>query len=330
MTAMSQAARPLRARFGRALICSAAILAALLVPSAAQSVQARGQDASTMRAASHADAARIVTAILTPRHQAILSAEVSARVAAVKKELGERFEADEVLVQLEDLTYRVNLQIAQAELAGAQQDLVQARKLTEANTRQRHADAVLAAAKANLNATQRLHDDGHASLVDLENARRDVQTAQAECELVSASAAKELSKAERDVAVAQARCDLAQGELRGCTLKAPYAGRVARVLINENELVERGTPAIEIVDDRVLRAKFLLPSTLFRGVRLGQELHLDVRETGATVVVRISHIAAVLDAASETFEVYAELDNAAGELRAGMNGTLQLSELRTP
>ena len=42
----------------------------------------------------------------------------------------------------------------------------------------------------------------------------------------------------------------------------------------------------------------------------------------------MSHVAAVLDAASATVEVHAEVDNSGGELRAGMNAVLQLSGIR--
>jgi multidrug efflux pump subunit AcrA (membrane-fusion protein) len=62
-------------------------------------------------------------------------------------------------------------------------------------------------------------------------------------------------------------------------------------------------------------------------VQLGQELELAVSETGETVAMKVSHIAAVLDPASVTFEVCAEVDNRDGDLRAGMNGSLSLSSV---
>jgi len=128
--------------------------------------------------------------------------------------------------------------------------------------------------------------------------------------------------------LARARLELARHELAGCTVCAPYDGHIARVLVHEHERVERGAPLIEVVDDRVLLAKFLVPSALFRCVEKGRELRLTVNETGGTAAAKVSHIAAVLDPASVTFEVHAEIDNATGELRAGMNAWLSVSELR--
>jgi multidrug resistance efflux pump len=269
-----------------------------------------------------------VTVILTPRREAVLSAMVSARVKTVNRELGQGFERDDVLVQLDDLEFRVNEQLAEAELEAAEGELVQVQRLSDEHTRQRHADAVLKAAQAALTATEQLHASKQASQLELENARRDVTTAEAECALVAAAAAKELIQARRKCAVARGQLELAREELAACTIAAPHPGRVARVLVNEHELVDRGTPVIEIVDDRVLRARFLLPSALFRSVTIGQELEIVVRETQTTASATISHIAAVLDAASTTFEVYAEIDNRDGELRAGMNGWLNLASIR--
>ena len=89
---------------------------------------------------------------------------------------------------------------------------------------------------------------------------------------MAAVSAKELIEAEREAALAGGQRDLAAHEWQACTIRAPYAGRVARVLINEHEFVQRGTPLIEIADDTVLLARFLLPSALYRAVGVGRKL----------------------------------------------------------
>ena len=128
--------------------------------------------------------------------------------------------------------------------------------------------------------------------------------------------------------ITRGQWNIAIHEHDACTIRAPYAGHIARVLVKEHEFVERGTPLVEVVDDSVLLAKFLLPSALFQSVRKGLELNLAITETSDNVVVKVSHIAAAFDAASVTFEVYAEVDNADGNLWAGMNGSLSLAEIR--
>ncbi len=269
-----------------------------------------------------------ITAILAPRRRAVLSAEVPGRVISLKKELGSAFEVGETLICIHDATYRVNARVAEARLDAAEKDYARVQKLSDEKTRRRHANAVLAAAQANLVATQRLYDNNHASQVDLENAKRDVTVAETELELVESTAVEELIRVTRDLAVAKGRLELATEQLVDCRIGGPWPGRVARVRVNEHELVDRGTPLIEVIDDSVLLAKALLPSSVFQSVSVGQELHLVVRETGETVSAKVSHIAATLDAASVTFEVWAEVMNADGRLRAGMNGTFSLAEIK--
>ena len=130
-----------------------------------------------------------ITAILTPRRQAVLSAEVSGQIVAINKELGERFEPGDVLVKIDDLTYRVNKETADAKAQAAESDLAQVLKLAVDRTRHRHTRATLEAAEANLLAAQNLYNDGHASQMDLENAKRDATIAKTECELADSVSA---------------------------------------------------------------------------------------------------------------------------------------------
>ncbi|MCC8180020.1 MAG: efflux RND transporter periplasmic adaptor subunit, partial [Planctomycetes bacterium] len=77
-----------------------------------------------------------------------------------------------------------------------------------------------------------------------------------------------------------------------------------------------------IVDDSTLLAKFLMPESRFESVALGDRLQVEIQSIGMVKEAVVSHIAAVLDPASRTFEVWAGIDNADGRLRAGMIASL--------
>ncbi len=134
----------------------------------------------------------------------------------------------------------------------------------------------------------------------------------------------ELMRARRTVAQARLNLVVATRELEACSIRAPYPGRVVQLMVHAHELVQKGQKLISIVDDRILRARFLAPSTAFGAVKVGQELTITVTEIGRKVQARVTNISAMVDAASGTFEVYAEVDNQAEKLRAGMVGKLQL------
>ncbi len=77
-----------------------------------------------------------VTAILAPRRQAMLSAEVSGRVSVIHKRLGEKFAVGQPLLQLNDNTFQINKRIAAANLAAARSELDRVKKLAVDGTRQ--------------------------------------------------------------------------------------------------------------------------------------------------------------------------------------------------
>ncbi len=138
----------------------------------------------------------------------------------------------------------------------------------------------------------------------------------------SSASVLELEEARKKIAEAQFDVKLARFEVDKCTIYAPFAGRVHTVLVNKNEHVESGTPAIYIVMDKILFAKILLPSNKFKTTKLNKKVSIRVNEIGKTVSGVISHISSAMDPASATFEIYAEVKNNNSELRSGMTGQM--------
>ena len=135
----------------------------------------------------------------------------------------------------------------------------------------------------------------------------------------------ELEEARSKQLVAEVDLSIARLKLARCTVKAPFAGRVARVLAREHEWVETGDPLMQIVDDSVLLAKFLLPSAQYGQVKPGDKVAVSIEETGQTYEGVISHMGAEVDPSSRSFELYAEVKNDSS-LRGGMRGTIVMQE----
>lgn len=215
-----------------------------------------------------------LTAVFFPRRQAELSAEVSARVAAVQYEMGARFEKGDVLVTLDDSRFKARVARAEADVRTA---------------------------KVNLEAVDRLYRDQSKSRLEL------------------AEAKGALARAEADLAVAKQ-------DLDACTVKAPYAGRVVSISAREHELVQRGEALLSIVDDSVLRARFLAAENDLPRLRIGQTVSITVPVLKITENAAITHISPVIDPASRTVEVFAEVENRDGAITSGMIGTLRLAD----
>ncbi len=162
------------------------------------------------------------------------------------------------------------------------------------------ARAQVASAKAQFQSKQNLLVDGGASVTEVETARM-------------------------DLAVAQANLVLAEKRLSACTIRAPYEGRVVKVHVHKHEVVQPGQKLVDIVDDRVLRAQFLVSSTALPHVKLDATVAIEVFETKSVVQATISHVGAVIDPASSSVKVFAEVANQDRKLRGGMRGTVRLS-----
>lgn len=167
------------------------------------------------------------------------------------------------------------------------------------------AQAELRAARSACEATEALHKRGNASRVELEEARR-------------------------EEAVAAARLKLAEEDLRACEVRAPFSGRVVKVLAREHELAERGSPLLEIIDDTSLQAQFLVPAADFGDYRLGDAVAIRLEDGRQTVRGTVSHLGAEIHAASRTYEVRAEVPNPERRLRAGMSGVLVPASAKDP
>lgn len=232
-----------------------------------------------VRSRAGADGERdLATVVFDPRHRAVLSAEVSATVVRVFKEMGQELKAGAPLIELDAETYQV-----QAEKA----------------------EALLASATAQFEAMENLFKDNSVSSLEFERAKKDLVLARADLRLV-------------------------QKQLAACTIRGPYDGRLVKALVNEHELVDRGQELLEIVDDRTLLARFLVPSSALGNVRIGQKVQIAVIETKTDVEGIVSHVGAVMEPASGTVEILAEVGNSKGLLRCGMTGRVAVPERKDP
>ncbi len=128
----------------------------------------------------------------------------------------------------------------------------------------------------------------------------------------------ELSRAASELGRARLDAVTAKKELDFCRLRAPFAGRIVEHLVREHEWAGRGAALLLLVDDSVLRVRFFLPENLFPAIAAGDRVRADVPAAGVSVSGAVTRIGAVFDPASRTFDVWADVDNAEGLLRAGM------------
>lgn len=130
----------------------------------------------------------------------------------------------------------------------------------------------------------------------------------------------ELKEAQSNVATAEADLSLAKKNMLSTKIIAPYDGKVVSIDVQEYETPQLGKSLIEIVDDRVLIAKFLIPSTLLKKISPGTKFNILVHETGENVPAEISRIGSIIDPSSGTVKIEADIENDKSDLKTGMTG----------
>lgn len=266
------------------------------------------------------------TVVLMPRRQASLTSEIAGRISAVRFEFGQRFEAGDVLLELDDTVARAAVHAAEARLNWAVANHQRVEQLIAGHTMIRRAQAIVEAARTRHDAIESLHADSDASDVQLAEARRDLQAARSELEMVEAAQATDLAEAQRELALAQGQLASARRQLNACTILAPFDGRVAAVHVHEHEQVAAGDPVIDLVCDQPLLGRFLLPDRLFDRVSPGRAVRLRIAGFAQPIDATVSHIAALIEPASRTFEVRVLLGNDDARLRAGMTGQVAVEQ----
>jgi len=115
-------------------------------------------------------------------------------------------------------------------------------------------------------------------------------------------------------------------ELEKTRITAPFDGIVARRYIRVGQTVARNDRLFWVTATGPLRVRFTLPSRFVRQVKVGEPVMVSVADgnPGVNRAARVMEMSPVVDPASDTIEVLAEITGAAPELRPGMQANVRL------
>lgn len=138
----------------------------------------------------------------------------------------------------------------------------------------------------------------------------------------------EVALAAAAVTKARGQIDLQRAQVAQCTIKAPWAGRVAKMHVKNFMSVTPSQPLLDLVASGPLRLKLNLPSKLVARVSPGTLLDVSIDETGKSYEVRVHAVNSRVDPVSQTVEVEAAVTKPYPELLPGMSGVANLAALR--
>ena len=137
----------------------------------------------------------------------------------------------------------------------------------------------------------------------------------------------ELEVSETEVQKAYAAVKATQVNVGGCTVRAPFSGRVVKTIVNEHENVFPNDQLISLLDDSQLEIELILPSKSLAWLKAGTGFDFVIDETGLHHAAVVQDIGASVDPASQTVKVKGLLSTRPEHVLAGMSGTAVFAEL---
>lgn len=323
------------------LFVALALLAYFYFFSATKTISAAPVKVET-GASSSAGAVLSASGYVVAHHKIAVGAKVMGRVAWIGVEKGDRVQAGQVLVRLEDQEFRAQVNEAKANLAAAQARLDQLRagsrpqeKLKDKAT-VAQADANLKNAEADYDRAARLYPAGIISKAEFDRAIAQRDAARAALEAARQSSTmtdigprtEEISAAAAQVKQTQAALDYANTQLAATEIKAPVSGTVLERIVERGEMVspsavgESGakTSVVSLADLNDLQIELDISQQDFARLKMGQRAEIipeafqDLKYSGF-----IAEIAPEANRAKATVQVKVKVENPDEQLRPEMN-----------
>jgi membrane fusion protein (multidrug efflux system) len=224
---------------------------------------------------------------LRARFHTSIAAEVEGRITGIAVEEGGAVDKGAVVLEIDPARRKLDVNAARARLAQSRANLLKEKHQAER--------------------IRKLSSQSVASEQQLE---------EAETALLLASSSVEADRAALGVE---------QRALADASVSAPFAGLVAQRSVQLGEFVQVGTPLFEIVAMHPLEVVFSLPELDTQLVEMGQRVEIEVgsfRERSFDGVV--TFVSPIIDPATRTLRIKAEIANTDGALRPGLFARVSL------
>ncbi|MBC3872451.1 efflux RND transporter periplasmic adaptor subunit [Undibacterium flavidum] len=207
----------------------------------------------------------VITGSIQPERKADLRAEVSAIVMQVLKENGEAVKRGDLLVRLDDTSFRDQLASADQGARAAQQTLDQAERQLER--------------------LKTLRASGMTSMQALEDA--EIRRNNSQSELVAAKA--------RSVAARQ--------QLQRTEIRAPFDGIVSERKVSNGDTAQIGKEIMKVIDPSSLRFQGLISTDMVTAVKAGQAVSFRINGYDQQFVGKVRRVDPAANATTRQVEV---------------------------
>ncbi len=230
-----------------------------------------------------------------------LSFRVAGTVNKVNVEIGDRIRKGQLIASMDPTDYQVSYDQALAQLRQSETQLVSA-------------ETQLITSKSSYQRIERLYENNSVPLSEYEQARSSYETAQAQ--FVSAKA--QINASNQQVKAAKNQLDYTR-------IIAPFSGVISDIRIEENELVNAGSPIAVLNAEGKTEVLVGLPEAFITKLKVNAKASVRF-----TAIPRKSFTCTVKEVGfnsnnSTTYPVIVSIDNITDEIRPGMAAEVSFS-----
>jgi multidrug efflux system membrane fusion protein len=261
--------------------------------------------------------------VTQPKAIITLSAEIGGTARKVPAVEGRQVEAGDILVVIDTSTLPARIEAARAEIEAATTalDSATAQSRGTYDEQRAAAEANLEVARQRLEIAKKLATQNFSAPVELAQLKANYENARmtlAQIDLAR-NLRSEVDIAQNRARLATAKSNLAvlRDQLAKSTIKAPAAGWLETMHLEQGEQIAAGAPAATILDMDELKIVVAVPQTNISEVELGDPVNVNVAGAGMRKGA-VTKIASISSTTTRTFDVEVTVPNPGRELRAGM------------
>lgn len=252
----------------------------------------------------------------------ILKAEVKGVLKKLHIQEGRKVQAGEVLAELDDTPYRLQLEQDEATRLKALSELLLDRLFQQPELSGNPEDlANLKKAEEAFLQAEIAHRAGRVSQAELDQARRNYELA-----LIGSGLKRdEIIAASKGLTQAEVSVKRTRMELEKTRITAPFSGVVTQIKVAPGENIEAGREICTLVDLSQLKIEARVLETLIGKIKVGREA--DVRFSaypGKVFRGLVAAISPLVSPTEKTCSVFIHLDKASEEIKPGMHAEVEI------
>jgi RND family efflux transporter MFP subunit len=253
----------------------------------------------------------------------VLKSEVGGRIKNLYVQEGRHVKENDILVEIDDIEYRLNLERNEA---------LRLKYLSELHLEKQFAVTEQAAtpeALANLNKTQAAHDKaladfqaGKISTPELEKTQREYELA-----LIDAGRKKdEIIATTKGLTGAEIDVKTAKRNLEKTVIRAPYSGILTDLKVSPKERIDGGREICTLVDIARIKVKAKVLESEIGKMRVGGEVDLRFSAYPQKVFKGVVEaVSPLINTEDKTCAVFIGLTNSGEEIKPGMHAEVEIA-----